>query len=63
MVLGQPYLWTMVYFLSRLCTIPTMAVKFYLVCQLDRWTSSSDCIYLGTGWQLFTKGFHNKRVA
>ena len=47
---GQPYLWTMLCFLSCLCNISAMAVTFYLVCQLDGWTSSSACIYLGTGW-------------
>ena len=51
MALGQPYLWTMVCFLSRLCTISPIAVSFYLVCQLGGWTSSSACIYLGTGSQ------------
>ena len=51
MAIGQPYPWTMVCFLSRLCNISAMAVTFYLVCQLGRWTSSSACIYLGTGWQ------------
>ena len=51
MALGQPYLWTMVCFLSRLCNISAMAVTFCLVRQLGGWTSSSACIYLGTGWQ------------